>query len=136
MTSSDYQPDLFLFGTQMMPATTAIPESSRRVEWVDESNPCTAVDSKDDILTFLPGIGSDEYEIRAMLRTMRNCAGAMISKTDSDTARALAWICAEYATEYIYSGARIDKLSEIGRFCNRVMVTAMQAELIDDGGAA
>lgn len=98
-------------------------------------NAFTAIKKADDILTFLPGIGKAEYDLRAKLRTMRNCASAMIAKTDSDTARALAWTCSEYATAYVYAGADHDTLSEVGRFCNRLMLTAMQAESIDDGGA-
>ena len=98
-------------------------------------NAHSAIKKADDILTFLPGIDEAEYQVRAKLRTMRNCAAAMIAKTDSDTARALAWTCSQYATAYVYAGADHDTLSEIGRFCNRLMLTAMQAETIDDGGA-
>ena len=99
-------------------------------------NAFTTIDKSDDILTFLPGISADEYDLRAKLRTMRNCSSALIANTDSDTARALAWTCSYYATAYVYSGANNDTLTEVGRFCNRLIVTAMQAELIDDGGAA
>ena len=94
-------------------------------------NAFTAIKAADDIRTFLPGISETEYELRAKLRTMRNCASALIAKTDSDTARALAWTCSEYATAYVYAGADHDTLSEVGRFCNRLMLTAMQAENID-----
>ena len=90
----------------------------------------------DDLHTFLPGIEPDEYEIRAKLRTLRNCAAAMIAKTGSETARALAWTCSDYATAYVYAGADKYTLSEVGRFCHRLMVTAMKAEGIDDGGPA
>ena len=99
-------------------------------------NAFTAIKAADDIRTFLPGIDEAEYELRAKLRTMRNCASALIAKTDSDTARALAWTCSEYATAYIYAGTDNDTLSEVGRFCNRLMLTALQAETIDDGGQA
>lgn len=87
----------------------------------------------DDIRVFLPGISAVEYDLRAKLRTMRSCAGAMIAKTDSDTARALAWTCSEYATGYIYAGVDQETLSEVGRLCNRLMLTAIQAEAIDYG---
>lgn len=90
----------------------------------------------DDLHTFLPGIEPEEYEIRAKLRTIRNCAAAFIAKTGSDTARALAWTCSDYATSYVYAGADKDTLNEVGRFCHRLMVTAMQAEGIDEGCAA
>ena len=94
-------------------------------------NAFTTISKPDDIQTFLPGISEEEYQLRAKLRTMRNCASAMIAKTDSDAARALAWTCSEYATAYVYAGADHDTLSEVGRFCNRLMLTAMQAENID-----
>ena len=96
-------------------------------------NAFTAIKAADDIRTFMPGIDETEYELRAKLRTMRNCAAALIAKTDSDTALALAWMCSEYATTYVYAGADNDTLSEVGRFCNRLMLTAMQAESLDDG---
>lgn len=96
-------------------------------------NAFTSIKPADDIITFLPGIGQDEYDLRAKLRSMRNCAAAMIAKTESDTARALAWTCSEYATAYVYAGADQETLSEVGRFCNRLMLTAMQAEAIDEG---
>lgn len=39
MTSSDYQPDLFLSGAPIVPATKAMPESRLPVEWINEMNP-------------------------------------------------------------------------------------------------
>ena len=95
-------------------------------------NAFTTIQPADPIRTFMPGIDDAEYEARAKLQTMRNCAAALIAKTDSDTARALAWTCSEYATAYLYAGVDHDTLSEVGRFCNRLMLTAMQAETIDD----
>lgn len=97
-------------------------------------NAFTQIIATDDIRTFLPGINEEEYELRAKLRTFRNCAAAMIAKTDSDTARSLAWMCSEYATSHLYAGVEDQTLMEIGRFCNRLMLTAMQAEQIDAGG--
>lgn len=99
-------------------------------------NAFTTIKAADDIRTFIPGIDEAEYELRAKLRTMRNCASALIAKTDSDTARALAWTCSEFATAYVYAGADNDTLSEVGRFCHRLMLTAMQAENIDGGRQA
>jgi len=96
-------------------------------------NAFTSIQKSDAIRTFLPGISDAEHEIRAKLETMHNCASAMIAKTDSDTARALAWTCSQYATAYIYAGASTEALNEVARFCNRLMLTAMQAEAIDDG---
>lgn len=86
----------------------------------------------DDIRIFLPGIGNVEHSLRANLRTFRNCASAMIARTDSDTARGIAWECCNYANAFIYAGASEATLRDIGQFCNRLMITAMQAERIDD----
>ena len=94
--------------------------------------------TRDEIYIFLPGIDDTEYRLRAKLRTMRNCSAACIAKTDSETARALAWQCSDYATAYIYAGTDNDWLEEIIGFCQRLMAVAMQAEEIDaawDGGA-
>lgn len=98
-------------------------------------NAFTSIQKADDIRTFLPGISDDEYELRAKLRSMRNYASLLIAKTDSDTARALAWTCSEYATAYVYAGVDQNTLNEVGRFCNRLMVTAIQAEALDGGTA-
>ncbi len=95
-------------------------------------NAFTTVKPVDAIRTFMPGIGEAEYELRVKLRTMRDCASVLIARTDSDTARALAWTCSEYATAYLYAIANYDTLNDVGRFCNRLMLTALQAEAIDD----
>jgi hypothetical protein len=97
-------------------------------------NAFTAIEPSDDILIFLPGTSDAEYELRAKLRTMRNCASAMIARTDSTTARELAWTCSDYATSYIYARHDNETLSEVAQFCKRLMVTALQAENIDDWG--
>ena len=97
-------------------------------------NAFTTISKADDIQTFLPGIGEEEYQLRDKVRSMRNCAAALIVKTHSDTARALGWICSDYATAHIYAGVDHAALAEIIRFCNRLLVTAMQAEAIDGGG--
>ena len=96
-------------------------------------NAFTAVDKSDDILTFLPGISAAEYALRSKLRTMRNCSAALIARTDSNTARALAWLCSDYSTEHLYAGVDHATLAEVIRFCHRLLVTAMQAEAIDGG---
>ncbi len=96
-------------------------------------NAYTVIDGADDVLTFLTGISSAEYDLRAKLRTMRNCSAALIAKTDSDTARALAWLCSDYSTEYVYAGVDHATLAEVTRFCHRLLVTAMHAEAIDGG---
>lgn len=95
-------------------------------------NALIVIRKADDIQTFLPGIGEEEYQLRAKVGSMRNCAAAMIARTQSDTARALAWICSDYAVSYVYAGATHAELHEIGSFCNRLLITAMQAEAIDE----
>lgn len=99
-------------------------------------NALTAIKSADAIRTFMPGIDEAEYKLRAKLQTMRNCAAAMIAKTQSDTARALAWICSDYATSHVYAGSSHLELQETISFCNRLLVTAMQVEAIDEGARA
>lgn len=96
-------------------------------------NASISVEPKDSIRIFRPGISDAEYALRTKLQTMRNCASAMITKTDSDTALALAWMCSEYVTDYIYASVNNDTLEDVAHFCHRLMVTAMQAEAIDDG---
>ena len=87
--------------------------------------------TRDEIHIFLPGIDDTEYQLRAKLRTTRNCATWLITNTDSETARALAWLCADYATALIYAAADNALLEEVNNFCRRLMAVAMQAEAID-----
>ena len=82
----------------------------------------------DDIATFLPGLPPEEYELRAKLRSYRNAATAMVHNTESNNARALAWMVIEYVSETIYSPAHASLLPEIGKLCKRLMLTAMQIE--------
>ena len=89
----------------------------------------------DDIATFLPGIAPDEYERRSKLRSLRNVAGAMIARTESPTARQLAWICSEFTTELVYSPAGLALLDDVAKFCNRLMITALHAERLETVGA-
>lgn len=85
----------------------------------------------DDIRTFLPTIGEEEYARRAKLRSLRNAATAMVNNTDSDTARGLAWFAIEYATGALYAPGAAEALDELIRICTRLMLTAIQAEQID-----
>ena len=96
-------------------------------------NAFTAINSADAIYTFMPGIDEAEHKLRAKLQTMRNCAAAMIAKTESDTARALAWLCSDYATAHVYAGGTHAELTEIARLCNQLLITAMHAEAVDEG---
>lgn len=85
----------------------------------------------DDIATFLPDLPPEEYELRAKLRSYRNAATAMVHNTESSNARALAWMVIEYVTEAIYAPSFTSVLPELGRLCNRLMLTAMQIEEIE-----
>lgn len=85
----------------------------------------------DDILTFLPGIGDEEYARRAKIRSMRNVAAAMIANTESNAARQLAWLCSEFATEAVYAPLEASLLDDVGKFCHRLMITAMHAERLE-----
>lgn len=87
--------------------------------------------AQDDILTFLPGIPDEEHAKRALLRSYRNAATAMIASTQSDIARGLAWTASEYATGALYSPGAVHALDELNKLCKRLMLTAMQAEQID-----
>ncbi len=98
-------------------------------------NAHTTIEPADDICTFLPGIGEEEYERRAKLRSLRNAAAAMIAATESDTARGLAWIASDYITTAIYAPASPEALDDLAKFATRLMLTAMQAEKIDLFGA-
>lgn len=88
----------------------------------------------DDIRLFLPGIGEDEYGLRAKLRAYRNAASAMIASTECAASRNLAWLATEYITVLIYAPAEADELAELGKFAKRLMLTAMQAEELRDRG--
>lgn len=97
--------------------------------------PTSVTAERDDIRTFLPTIGEEEYARRAKLRSLRNAATAMVNNTDSSTARGLAWFAIEYATEALYAPDASEALEDLNKFCTRLMLTAMQAEQIDTFGA-
>lgn len=87
----------------------------------------------DEISTFLGTIPAEEYERRALLRKHRNAASAMVASTQSDTARALAWTVIEWASPYLYQpGLPLDWLDRLNLLSKRLMLTAMQAEEMDD----
>lgn len=56
---------------------------------------------------------------------------ALLARTDSDTARSLAWIVTEYVTAHLYAETTVERLEEIGRFCHRLSLCALQAEDVD-----
>lgn len=87
--------------------------------------------SRDEIFIFLPGISDAEYQQRVKLRIKRNGASLLIANTESETARTLAWYCADYVTALLYAAADNATLEEVNGFCRRLMTVAMQAEAID-----
>lgn len=88
----------------------------------------------DDIITFLPGISEEEYQVRAKIRSHRNAAGAIIAQTESSTARQLAWIASDWATEAVYTPAETNLLRDVAKLCSRLLITAMQAERLETVG--
>ena len=86
----------------------------------------------DNISIFLPTIGPDEKKLRARLSELQRVAAVLIGRTDCETARWLARFCSEYATAFIYASVDQDMLTDIGRFCHRLMIVAMQAEALND----
>ncbi|WP_343343397.1 hypothetical protein WJT74_07735 [Sphingomicrobium sp. XHP0239] len=90
----------------------------------------------DDIRHFMSAeVGPEEYALRAKLRTFKNCAASMIASTKSDQARTLAWMASDYATGTIYAPTTLAVLDNIVKLCNRLMLTAVQAEQTDAEGA-
>jgi hypothetical protein len=57
---------------------------------------------------------------------------ALRDRTLSDTARCLAWLVNEYASAHIYAATNLERLREVGRFCHRLSLTAIQADEIDE----
>jgi hypothetical protein len=96
--------------------------------------PTATAQPLDDIRTFMPSIGVAEYDLRAKLRSLRNVASALIGKTESPTARQLAWIASDWTNEIIFAPADLTLLAEVGKFCGRLMVTAMHAERLETEG--
>jgi hypothetical protein len=86
----------------------------------------------DEITTFLGTIPAEEYERRAKLRSYRNAASALIAKTQSDTARYLAWEVIEWVTPNLYAPAPLEWLDRLNLLAKRLMLTAMQAEEMHD----
>lgn len=85
----------------------------------------------DEFEILMPGLAPIEREKRALLRGYRNAATAMINTTDSDNARALAWMAIEYASGAMYAVGAAEALDDLNRLCKRLMLTAMLAEELD-----
>ena len=92
----------------------------------------------DEIRTFMGDIPQAEYDRRVKLRSYRNAASAMIAKTESDTARFLAWQIVEWATPNLYAPAPLEWLDKLNLLARRLILTAYQAEemqrMLQEGG--
>lgn len=88
----------------------------------------------DDITTILGAIRADEYEARVKLRGFRNAAAAMIASTECVPSGQLAWMASDLCSAWLYSPADCDELAEVGKLARRLMLCAMQAELMRDRG--
>lgn len=97
-------------------------------------NAPATIERASEILIFLPSCCGEEFELRHKLRARRNAASALIASTQSETARCLAWLTVETATEWLYRPADLPTLQEIGRFAHRCLLTAIQAEQLADEG--
>lgn len=86
------------------------------------------LDPLDEIRTLMGPISDDEYERRAKLRSFRNVATAMISVTQSDTARILAWQAIEWISPYLYTPAPVEFLDMLINLVSRLLRTAITAE--------
>lgn len=87
----------------------------------------------DDIRCFLPGIGEEEYARRDKLRRYRNVATALLSRTESPTARIYAWPVNDFISELLFSPASPALLVDVAKFCNRALITALHAERLELG---
>jgi hypothetical protein len=96
-------------------------------------NAMNRTEPADEIRAFLPGIGADEYQLRAKLRSLCNAASAMIGTAEGDTTRQLARLTTEWTIENVYAPAEHGWLADVGKLCTRLMLTAMQAERLHSG---
>lgn len=88
---------------------------------------------RDEITVFLGEMPPEEYRLRDKLRSYRNTACAVIAQTRSDTARALAWFVLDWALPWLYqSEASLEWLDQLNRLSRRLLLTAMQVEVMDD----
>lgn len=77
---------------------------------------------------FMGPLPDDERELREKLRSYREAASAMISTTQSDTARLLAWQAIEWISPWLYAPAPIEWLSKLQHLVSRLLRTAITAE--------
>lgn len=94
--------------------------------------------TQDDIYVLMGHIPREEYEKRAKLRSYRNAATAMLTKTHSDTARKLAWEAIEWVSPNLYEPAPLEWLDKVTLLVSRLLKTAITAEelqrVIEEGG--
>ena len=86
----------------------------------------------DAVLELAPPSTPAAMEWRRKLHSIGNAASALIASTQSPEARQLAWIAVEWASATKFAPLPETNLAEIFRFCRRLMVTAVQAEAIND----
>jgi|DEB19_MinimDraft_2_1074335.scaffolds.fasta_scaffold76652_2 hypothetical protein len=85
---------------------------------------------QDDITLFLGWLPDDLYNLRARLRTARNCASYRVTTAKSADARALLWMCSEAASAWLYVDAAPEMLRSQSDYCRRLLALAEQAEKI------
>lgn len=83
---------------------------------------------REEIRVFLPDIGEEELERRALLLSYRNAASAMLGSSDCDLAKHLAWSVIEWAAPNVYAPAPLEWLDKLNLLSKRLMITAVQAE--------
>jgi hypothetical protein len=89
------------------------------------------LDRPDELRTLMGPISDEEYERRAKLRAFRNAASAMISATQSDTARVLAWQAIDWISPYLYAPVPLEFLDRLNQLVSRLLRTAITAEDLD-----
>ena len=86
----------------------------------------------DTVQELSPASTSAELDLRRKLHGYGNAASAMIASTQSPEARALAWMALEWASGAKFAHLSERGLTEIAKFTRRLMLTAIQAEAIND----
>jgi hypothetical protein len=86
----------------------------------------------DEIRLFMGNdIGPEEYEQRRRIRACRDAAAYQATQTECSAALQLLWLVTEYATAYVYSGATLERLTEVAPFLRRLLIVADQAEELE-----
>lgn len=86
----------------------------------------------DTLRTILGELPAEEYERRAKLLAYRNAAAGMIAQTQSDTARALAWMAGDWIAPFLFDrAAPVEFLDRLTVLVSRLLKTAISAEEID-----